>query len=169
MIDGLCGNGIDGTFFVAARTKTFKNTARFTQWKSGKVIINFSIRFLSFRSIFVCILKSGRNIVNTNPRPCCLYLQGEALYDEAIQKLKIPVSTILDLRKQFAPSAKVVENVEEIQTLLQNFLSGSAAKWYTRRAANRSWVDNEWQDCALCVQSLSLHLQGTLQMLRSFL
>lgn len=56
MIDGLCGNGIDGTFFVAARTKTFKNTARFTQWKSGKVIINFSIRFLSFRCIFVCIL-----------------------------------------------------------------------------------------------------------------
>ncbi|CAH3033867.1 unnamed protein product [Pocillopora meandrina] len=54
--------------------------------------------------------------------------QGEALYNEAIQKLKIPVSTILDLRKQFAPSAKVVENVEEIQTLLQKFLSGSAAK-----------------------------------------
>ncbi|PFX34777.1 Uncharacterized protein C1orf112-like [Stylophora pistillata] len=54
--------------------------------------------------------------------------QGNALYDEAIRNLKIPVLTIFDLRKQFVPSAKVVEQVEEIQTLLQRFLNGSAAK-----------------------------------------
>lgn len=54
--------------------------------------------------------------------------QGEALYSEAMRKMNIPVSTILDLRKQFVPSAKIVKQVEEIQTLLQDFLSKSSAE-----------------------------------------
>lgn len=152
-IDWVCANAIDGTFFVAAWTKTFKNTAWFTQWKSGKMTINFSNRSLSFRGSFVDRLWSGRNKVWFTNLPCCCFSQRNALYDEAIRKLKIPVLTILDLRKQFVPSAKVVEQVEEIQTLLERFLNGSAAKWYTF-AANRNWVDSKWQKCALCVQSI---------------
>ena len=51
--------------------------------------------------------------------------QGEKLYTEAITNMKIPLSTILDLRKQFVPSTKIVKQVEEIQTLLHDFLSKS--------------------------------------------
>jgi len=51
--------------------------------------------------------------------------QGEELYTEAITNMRIPLSTILDLRKEFVPSAKIVKQVEEIQTLLQEFVSKS--------------------------------------------
>lgn len=51
--------------------------------------------------------------------------QGERLYMEAITNMKIPLSAILDLRKQFVPSAKIVKQVEEIQTSLQDFLTKS--------------------------------------------
>lgn len=44
---------------------------------------------------------------------------------EAITNMKIPLSAILDLRKQFVPSAKIVKQVEEIQTSLQDFLTKS--------------------------------------------
>lgn len=56
--------------------------------------------------------------------------QGERLYMEAITNMKIPLSTILDLRKQFVPSAKIVKQVEEIQTSLQDFLTKSTG-WCT--------------------------------------
>jgi len=51
--------------------------------------------------------------------------QGEALYEEAIRKMKIPISTILDLRKQFIPSPKIVKQMEDIQRVLQDFLGKS--------------------------------------------
>ncbi|KAJ7334458.1 hypothetical protein OS493_014775 [Desmophyllum pertusum] len=49
--------------------------------------------------------------------------QGDALYNEAIRTMKIPLSTILDLRKQFVPSSGIIKQVEEMQTLLQDFLN----------------------------------------------
>jgi len=51
--------------------------------------------------------------------------QGDKLYMEAITNMKAPLSTIQDLRKRFIPSAKIVKQVEQIQTLLQDFLSKS--------------------------------------------
>ncbi|KAL9988824.1 hypothetical protein ACROYT_G003312 [Oculina patagonica] len=51
--------------------------------------------------------------------------KGEELYSEAIRTMKNPLSTILDLRRQYVPSAKIVKQVEEIQTLLQDFLNKS--------------------------------------------
>lgn len=61
---------------------------------------------------------------------CYLFFsQGDELYTEAITNMRIPLSTILDLRKQFVPSTKIVKQVEEIQTLLQDFLSKSTG-WY---------------------------------------
>lgn len=52
-------------------------------------------------------------------------LQGEELYEEAMKKMKIPLSTILDLRKQLVPPPKIVKQMEEIQRLIQDFLSKS--------------------------------------------
>ncbi|CAH3109842.1 unnamed protein product [Porites lobata] len=51
--------------------------------------------------------------------------QGERLYEEALTKMKIPLSTILDLRKQFIPSPKVTKQIEEIQRVLQEFVNNS--------------------------------------------
>ena len=47
------------------------------------------------------------------------------LYEEALTKMKIPLSTILDLRKQFIPSPKVTKKIEEIQRVLQDFVNNS--------------------------------------------
>lgn len=64
--------------------------------------------------------------VNVTHLSCyCFLSQGEELYTEAITNMRIPLSTILDLRKEFVPSAKIVKQVEEIQTLLQEFISKS--------------------------------------------
>ena len=66
---------------------------------------------------------NGINVTNLS---CYLFLsQGEKRYMEAITNMKVPLSTILDLRKQFVPSAKIVKQVEEIQTSLQDFLTKS--------------------------------------------
>ena len=53
------------------------------------------------------------------------FLQGEELYEEAVKKMKIPLSTILDLKKQLFPPPKIVKQMEEIQRLIQDFLSKS--------------------------------------------
>lgn len=49
--------------------------------------------------------------------------QGEELYQEALGKMRIPLSTILDLRKQFVPPPRITKQIEEIQGVLHDFLN----------------------------------------------
>lgn len=51
--------------------------------------------------------------------------QGEELYEEAVKKMQIPLSTILDLRNRFVPTPKIVQQMKEMQRILQDFLSKS--------------------------------------------
>ncbi|XP_015768149.1 PREDICTED: uncharacterized protein LOC107346820 [Acropora digitifera] len=51
--------------------------------------------------------------------------QGEEAYEEAIKNMKMSLSTILDLRKQFAPPPRIIQQIEEIQRQLRGFVSST--------------------------------------------
>ncbi|XP_029197824.2 uncharacterized protein C1orf112-like isoform X1 [Acropora millepora] len=51
--------------------------------------------------------------------------QGEEAYEEAIKNMKMSLSTILDLKKQFAPPPRIIQQIEEIQRQLRGFFSSS--------------------------------------------
>lgn len=52
-------------------------------------------------------------------------LQGEEAYAEAIKNMKMSLSTILDLKKQFAPPPRIIQQIEEMQRQLRGFVSSS--------------------------------------------
>ncbi|XP_068695409.1 FIGNL1-interacting regulator of recombination and mitosis-like isoform X1 [Montipora foliosa] len=51
--------------------------------------------------------------------------KGEELYEKALKEMNISLSSISDLRKEFAPPPRIVEQLKEIQRRLQGFLSKS--------------------------------------------
>ena len=52
-------------------------------------------------------------------------LQGEEAYEEALKNMKMSLSTILDLKKQFATPPRIIQQIEDIQRQLRGFFSSS--------------------------------------------